>query len=130
MSALSWAWFAVALALLGLIVVACVVMANLFRVLTAVKDLVDGVTKETVPMIGETSTTVSLINQELGRVDGVLVSAEHIAQTTSQLVTVVQGTISSPLVKLSAFAWGLRRAVGSAADDELPPRRRGRRGRR
>jgi hypothetical protein len=43
----------------------------------------------------------------------------------------VSATISSPLVKLSAFAYGLRKAAGAAASDDQPASRgRGRRGRR
>jgi hypothetical protein len=123
-SILDWAWFAVALVVLGLVVAAIIVMANLFRVLTATKDLIDGVTRQTVPLLGEVGTTVSLVNQELGRVDGILATAEGITSTTGQLVNVVSGTVTSPLVKLSAFAWGLRKAVGAAADDDAPAKRK------
>jgi hypothetical protein len=123
-SILDWAWFAVALVVLGLVVAAIIVMANLFRVLTATKDLIDGVTRQTVPLLGEVGTTVGLVNQELGRVDGILATAEGITSTTGQLVNVVSGTITSPLVKLSAFAWGLRKAVGAATDDDAPAKRK------
>jgi hypothetical protein len=117
-STLDWAWFAVAIVVLGLVVAAIVVMANLFRVLTAVKDLVDGVTKQTVPLLGEVNTTVTLVNHELTRVDGILAGAETITQTAGRMVEVVSNTVSSPLVKLSAFAYGLRKAVGAATDDD------------
>jgi membrane protein implicated in regulation of membrane protease activity len=123
-SILDWAWFAVALVVLGLVVAAIIVMANLFRVLTATKDLIDGVTRQTVTLLGEVGTTVSLVNQELGRVDGILATAEGITSTTGQLVNVVSGTVTSPLVKLSAFAWGLRKAVGAATDDDAPAKRK------
>jgi hypothetical protein len=123
-SILDWAWFAVALVVLGLVVAAIIVMANLFRVLTATKDLIDGVTRQTVPLLGEVGTTVSLVNQELGRVDGILATAEGITSTTGQLVNVVSGTVTSPLVKLSAFAWGLRKAVGAATDDDATAKRK------
>jgi hypothetical protein len=44
---------------------------------------------------------------------------------------VVSSTVTSPLVRLSAFAWGLRRAVGRAAEDTEEERSaRGRRSRR
>jgi uncharacterized protein YoxC len=117
-SALDWAWFAVAIVVLGLVVATILVMTNLFRVLTAVKDLLDGVTKQTVPLLGEVNTTVSLVNTELGRVDGILATAETVTQTVGHLVEVISSTVSSPLVKLSAFAYGLRKAVGAAADDD------------
>jgi hypothetical protein len=117
-SALDWAWFAVAILIVGLVVAAIIVLSNLFRVLTSVKDLIDGVTRQTVPLLGEVGTTVAMVNVELGRVDGILASAEGITATTSNLVNVISGTVSSPLVKLSAFAWGLRRAVGVAGEGD------------
>jgi hypothetical protein len=130
-STLDWAWFVVAIVVVGLVVVAILVLTNLFRVLTSVRDLIDGVTRQTVPLLAEVGTTVATVNQELVRVDGILASAEGITSTTGQLVNVVSGTITSPLVKLSAFAWGLRKAVGAASDDDEPKKKkRGRFGRR
>jgi predicted PurR-regulated permease PerM len=128
-----WAWFAVAIALIILVAVVCVVMANLFRLLTRVADLVDGVTKETVPLLSDVDDTVKLVNHELGRVDGILATAEQISQTTGHVVNVVSETVTSPLVRLSAFAYGLRKAVGASADGEGDGeggRRRSRRRRR
>ena len=128
MSALGWAWTIVAVLVGAAVVVLCWVLANLFRVLTATKDLIDGVTRQTVPLLGEVSTSVKLVNQELGRVDGILSSAETVTATVGNMVSVVSATVTSPLVKLSAFAYGLRRAAGKAAEEE--PARRGRRRRR
>jgi membrane protein implicated in regulation of membrane protease activity len=119
-SALSWAWFAVAVLVGVLVVVLCVVMANLFRVLTSTKELIDGVTRETVPTIGQVRDTVTLVNQELVRVDGILATAEGVTSSVGNLVNVVSSTVTSPLVKLSAFAWGLRRAAGAAAGGDEP----------
>jgi uncharacterized protein YoxC len=128
-SLLAIAWTIVAFLVGALVVVLCVVMANLFRVLTSTKDLIDGVTKQTVPLLGEVNTTVALVNQELGRVDGILATAEGVTASVGTMVNTVSSTITSPLVKLSAFAYGLRKAAGVAADDESAPRR-GRRSRR
>ena len=128
MSTLGWAWTIVAVLVGAAVVVLCWVLANLFRVLTATKDLIDGVTRQTVPLLGEVSTSVRLVNQELGRVDGILASAETVTATVGNMVNVVSATVSSPLVKLSAFAYGLRRAAGRAAEGE--PAGRGRRRRR
>ena len=128
MSWLGWAWTLVAFLVGALVIVMCWVMANLFRVLTATKDLIDGVTRQTVPLLGEVNNSVKLVNQELGRVDGILSTAETVTGTVGHMVEVVSSTISSPLVKLSAFAYGLRRAVGRATDEE--PAGRGRRFRR
>jgi uncharacterized protein YoxC len=126
---LGWAWTIVAF-LVGVLVIAlCWVMANLFRVLTATRDLIDGVTRQTVPLLGEVNTSVKLVNQELGRVDGILGSVESIVASVRHLVEVVGNTITSPLVRASAFFYGLRRAVGKAGE-EPEPRGRFRRRRR
>lgn len=131
MSVTDWGWFALAIALIIAVAVACWVLAKLSVVLTSVRDLVDGVAKETVPLIGDVGDTVKLVNHELTRVDGILATAEQVAQTTGHVVTVVSETVTSPLVKLSAFAWGLRKAVGADGEDGDAPRRgRGRRWRR
>ena len=53
-------WAATALFLTGALVlfVVAVVISNLFRVVTSLKDLVDGITSESVPLIGEVGNTV------------------------------------------------------------------------
>jgi len=124
-SLLAIAWTIVAFLVGALVVVLCVVMANLFRVLTSTKDLIDGVTKQTVPLLGEVNTTVALVNQELVRVDGILATAEGVTASVGNLVNVVSSTVTSPLVRLSAFVYGLRKAAGKAAEGE-PESRRGR----
>jgi hypothetical protein len=126
-SLLAIAWTIVAFLVGALVVVLCVLMANLFRVITSTKDLIDGVTKQTVPLLAEVGTTVSLVNQEIGRVDGILATAETATTAIGNVVNVVSSTVTSPL---SAFAWGLRRAVSKAAQDgeeSAGARRRGRR---
>jgi len=129
-SLLAIAWTIVAFLVGALVVVLCVVMANLFRVLTSTKDLIDGVTTQTVPLLGEVNTTVAMVNQELVRVDGILATAEGVTASVGGMVNTVSATISSPLVKLSAFAYVLRRAAGAAASDDQPSGRGRRRSRR
>ena len=124
MSMLDYAWFAVAVLLGVAVIFLCAVLWNVFRVIDSTKDLIDGVAKETVPLLGEVSTTVSLVNQELGRVDGILSTAESVAASVGGMVNVVSSTISSPLVRLSAFAYGLRRAARKATEEGQPSRRR------
>jgi predicted PurR-regulated permease PerM len=123
-SALDYAWFAVAVLVGVMVIVVCVVMANVFRVLTSTKELIDGVTSQTVPLLQNVNGTVTLVNQELTRVDGILSTAETVSATVGNMVNVVSSTISSPLVKLSALAYGLRKAAGKAAEGEEEPRRR------
>jgi hypothetical protein len=130
-SLLAIAWTVVAFLVGALVVVLCVVMANLFRVITSTRDLIDGVTKQTVPLLAEVGTTMTLVNHEIGRVDGILATAETATTAVGNVVNVVSATVTSPLVRLSAFAWGLRKAVSKAAEEDgATSSGRSRRGRR
>ena len=96
MSLLAIAWTIVAFLVGALVVVLCVVMANLFRVLTSTKDLIDGVTSQTVPLLGEVNTTVAMVNQELVRVTASWPPPRGSAPRWAAWSTTVSATISSP----------------------------------
>lgn len=118
MSKLDIAWTVVA-ALVGLLVLGlCVAVGLVCTVITRTRTSIETLTQETVPVLREVCTTVTLVNQEIGRVDGILATAETATAAVGNVVNVVSSTVTSPLVKLSAFAWGLRRAVGKAAEEE------------
>jgi uncharacterized protein YoxC len=129
----SWlaiAWTIVAVLVGVLVLLACYAMTKVVRVLSKTVDMIDGVTKQTVPLLAEVGTTVALVNQEIGRVDGILATAETATTAVGNVVNVVSGTVTSPLVRLSAFAWGLRRAIGKATEEDQGTGGGGRRGRR
>lgn len=94
-----------------LVVVLCVVLFNVFRLISQVGELVEGVTDETVPLIAGVGETVSGINVQLARVDDVLSGVQHMTATADSLVTVVHATISTPLIKVAAFAVGTARGA-------------------
>lgn len=106
MSGADWAWI-IAAGFWGLLVVVlCVVLLNVFRLISQVGELVEGITDETVPLIGGVGETVSGINVELARVDAIVSSVQHITATADSLASVVHATISNPLIKVAAFAYG------------------------
>jgi len=88
-----------------------VVFLNLFRVLESAKMMIDDLRKETVPLLSEVTTTVSSVNKELDRADGILESAGNIARSAERVSAVVEQTVSSPLIKIAAFGAGAARAV-------------------
>ena len=61
-----------------LVLFLCVVLLNTFRVLEAVKVLIDGIREQAVPLLGEVKGSVERANRELDRVDGVLESAGRV----------------------------------------------------
>ncbi|TMK50807.1 MAG: DUF948 domain-containing protein [Actinobacteria bacterium] len=105
-------WAATALFLTGALVlfVVAVVISNLFRVVTSLKDLVDGITSESVPLIGEVGNTVRGVNKELERVDSIVGSVQRVATNVEVISDTVQAAVTNPLVKMLAFFAGMRRA--------------------
>jgi len=111
LTARDWAMVAfISSAALVLFVIAAIIL-NLSRVVTSLKGLVDGVTSETVPLIGEVGTTVRTVNKELERVDSIVGSVQRVATNVEIISDTVQTTITNPLVKFVAFLAGTRRAA-------------------
>lgn len=94
-----------------LVVFLALVLVNVFRLLESTKMLIDGIRQETVPLLGEVRTTVSNVNRELDRADGLLESAGNIAKSAERLSGVVEKAVSSPLIKLMAIGAGASRAA-------------------
>jgi len=112
--AVSWgaiAGLVAAVAWAVLVLALFVVMLNLFRLLEATKMLVDGIRQETVPLLGEVTNTVTAVNKDLDRLDGMVESAGNIVKSAERLSSVVEQAVSSPLIKLAAFGAGASRAV-------------------
>lgn len=117
LTARDWAMVAfVSCAALVLFVIA-VIITNLFRVVSSLKELVDGVTSETVPLIGEVGNTVRGVNKELERVDAIVGSVQRVAQNVEIISDTVQTTVTNPLVKALAFFAGARRAARKMRED-------------
>lgn len=85
-------------------------VANLFRVVTSLKDAVDKVTRETLPVISETAEAMRMVNKELGRVDSIVGSAQRVATNVEVISDTVQAAVTNPLVKALAFVAGARKA--------------------
>lgn len=111
MSARDWA--VVALGLTGALVlfVTALVITNLFRVVTSLRDLVDGITSETIPLIAEVGNTVRGVNKEMERVDSIIGSVQRITANAETISDTVQMAVTNPLVKGLAFFAGARRAT-------------------
>jgi uncharacterized protein YoxC len=110
-SAGDWALIILAVFWAVLVLFLSLVSVNVFRVLESTKVLLDGVRTETVPLLGEVRTTVTGVNGQLDHIDTVMASAANISRSVERLTKIVEQTISSPLIKVAAFAYGASRAV-------------------
>lgn len=91
-------------------VVLALLLGNLFRVVSSLKEMVEGVKDETVPLIGEVGNTVKGVNHEIERLDGIAAGVQGIVESVEQITKTVQVTVTNPLVKALAFLAGVRRA--------------------
>lgn len=86
------------------------------------------------PLLIGANDTITHVNTQLERVDGITANAQAVTGNISALSSVFTATLGSPLVKTAAFSYGVskairaRRKAKAGADDKRS--RRGRRGAR
>lgn len=111
MTARDWAIVAVTSAGALVLVVVSALLANLFRVISGLKTMVDGVRDETVPLIGEVGNTVRGVNKELERVDAMAASVQRVVKNVETVSETLKIAVTNPLVKGIAFLAGVERAT-------------------
>lgn len=111
MTAVDWVLIVVAVFWAVLVVFLALMLVNLVRVMESTRALIDGVRTETVPLLGEVRKSVIGVNQELDRVDDIVVSAGNVSRSVERLAAVVERTVASPLIKVLAFGAGASAAV-------------------
>lgn len=88
------------------------VLVKLGSVLQETAELVEGVAEKTVPLLGEVTTSVVHVNMELERVDAITENVQNVTSNVAGLTTLFAATLGSPIVKVAAFSYGVRRAAG------------------
>lgn len=117
-------WAVLILSFAGVLLTAfiCYVLVKLGAVLGSTEELIDGVTERTVPLLGEVTTTVVHVNHELERVDAITENVQTMSNNVAGLTTLFAATLGSPVVKVAAFSYGVRRAAKGKARDDLEKR--------
>lgn len=102
-------------------------LARLARTLRHTTELVAGITEQAVPLLGEASDALRSAHSQLDRVDTITADVAEVTANASALSSTVASTFGGPLVKVAAFGYGVRRAVGrqAHAGDGPPAGRRG-----
>ncbi|HTC68177.1 MAG TPA: DUF948 domain-containing protein [Acidothermaceae bacterium] len=100
-----------AIAFVLLVGLLAVPLLKLGKVLDEARRLVGTVTDETVPLINEVTTTVGLTNHQLERVDTITAGVQQVTTNVSALTSLFAATLGSPVVKIAAFSYGVRRAM-------------------
>jgi uncharacterized protein YoxC len=87
------------------------VLVKLGKVVGETAKLVSGVAEQTVPLLGEVTTSVVHVNAELTRVDAITANVEEISTNARAMTSLFSATVGSPMIKVAAFSYGVRRAM-------------------
>ncbi|WP_235481952.1 DUF948 domain-containing protein [Streptomyces roseoverticillatus] len=94
------------------------VLVRLAQTLKAATKLVADVTEQAVPLLADASATVRSANTQLARVDSIAADVQEVTANASALSSTVSSAFGGPLVKVAAFGYGVRRAMGRKAAPE------------
>ena len=101
----------VAIIMAVLVAFLCVSLASLTRTMRAMRDTLDEMRRETLPVVVAMHNTVRKANGDLERVDTLLTTAESISVTVDSAARLAYLAFSNPLIKVMAFGAGSARAV-------------------
>jgi hypothetical protein len=74
------------------------------------------------PLLGEVTTSVEHVNDQLVRVDTITGNVESITTNAKALTGVFAATLGGPMVKVAAFTYGVRRAAGKKQEADVRKR--------
>ncbi|MGH3864614.1 MAG: DUF948 domain-containing protein [Pseudonocardiaceae bacterium] len=87
--------------------------------------------EEADPLLSGANTTVTQVNAQLQRLDGITANAQAVTGNVSALTSLFTATLGGPLVRLAALSYGvskaMRRRRRSSSNDASGRRPRGRR---
>jgi len=81
------------------------------EILDEAKVGVKGVSDQTVPLLGEVTSTVAATNEQLVRVDTITTNVANMSTNVNALTSLFAATLGSPVVKVAAFSYGVRTAL-------------------
>ena len=85
---------------------------KLGKLLDEARNTVKGLSEGALPLLTEVTTTVASTNQQLGKVDTITNNVAQVSTNVSALTALFAATLGSPVVKVAAFSYGVRQAMG------------------
>ena len=81
----------------------------------AIRKTHDGVS----PLLDQAQDTMTQVNSQLDHVGGIAKNVDSMTTNVAALTSVVSSTLGSPLIKVAAFSYGLRKTVNDRRDAQL-----------
>jgi hypothetical protein len=72
-----------------------------------------------VPLLADAQATLRGVNAQLDQVDGITKGVTSMTTNAAALTSIVSSTVSSPLIKVAAFSYGVRKSVGKRREADL-----------
>jgi hypothetical protein len=73
--------------------------------------------RATTKLLADASAAVRSAQTQIDRVDAIATDVQEVTSNASALSTTVASTFGGPLVKVAAFGYGVRRALGARRED-------------
>src|SRR5947209_9671015 len=93
------------------VVFLCIALSSLTKTMRTLRETVEQLRRETLPVVANMQSTVNQANAELERVDTLLGTAESISATVDSASRLAYLALSNPLIKGMAFGAGTARAA-------------------
>ena len=106
-----------------LVVLLAIPLIKLGKTLDAATEAIERTNSNTDPLLIGANQTITHVNTQLERVDGITSNAQAVTGNVSALTSVFTATLGGPLVKTAALSYGLSKAITRAQEEE---RREGR----
>ncbi|MBA3523858.1 MAG: DUF948 domain-containing protein [Geodermatophilaceae bacterium] len=113
MSAGEWAGVIAAGAFVLLVVLLAVPLLKLGRTLDETTLAIRKAHEGAAPLLDKAGVTVSNVNANLERVEGITTNAQAVSSNAAALTSLFAATLGGPVVKVAAFSYGVRKASKS-----------------
>jgi uncharacterized protein YoxC len=106
-------------------ILVCFLAYVLVRLGTTLKEttkFIAGVSDRTVPILSEVTTTVMATNVQLSRVDAITANVATMTGNATALTSVFAAILGNPMIRVAAFTYAVRRALGERGHREIERR--------
>ncbi|MCE7010558.1 DUF948 domain-containing protein [Kibdelosporangium philippinense] len=111
MSAGEWIAAAAVVVFLLLVILVARPLIKLGRTLDEATIAIRKAHENSDPLFNGANTTLTHVNTQLERVDGITANAQAVSGNVSALTSVFTATLGGPLVKAAAVSYGLSKAI-------------------
>jgi uncharacterized protein YoxC len=98
-------------AFVALVALLAVPLIKLGRTLDEASLAIRKASEDTDPLLTGANTTVTQVNTQLERLDGITASAQSVTGNVSALTSLFTATLGGPLVRAAALSYGVSKAV-------------------